>query len=95
VTLLRSLAAALGFAAAALAASACYDTPRPECAFSCGPEGDCPEGYTCRPDSWCKRAGVDDRFSCPNSPADAAPPPDAGPDAGLPPDAGPDAGPLE
>jgi hypothetical protein len=36
-------------------APACYDTPRPVCAFECGPDEGCPEGYTCEAESgWCK-----------------------------------------
>jgi len=76
----------------ALFAAACYDTPRPECAFQCGPDADCPDGYACRTDNWCKRADVPDDFECAPPVPDAAPVPDAGPDAALP-DAGPDASP--
>ena len=51
----------------------CYETPQPPCAFSCGPGDDCPPGYTCRADTWCKRNDVGDDFAC------APPGPDAGP----------------
>ena len=38
-----------------LLASACYETPRPDCAFECGPDESCPEGYSCEDESgWCK-----------------------------------------
>jgi hypothetical protein len=88
---LRRLSRTLLVLASSALTAACYETPRPECAFSCGPSAECPAGYTCRPDSWCKRADVEDTFACPNSPSDAAPPPDAaGPDAASP-DAAPDA----
>jgi len=43
----------LTLAAAALVGLAlpgCYDIPRPQCGFRCGPSGACPEGYTCDPD---------------------------------------------
>jgi hypothetical protein len=68
----------------ALLAAACYDTPRPECAFQCGPDADCPDGYACRPDNWCKRADVPDDFQCAPPVPDAATIPDAGPDAAVP-----------
>jgi hypothetical protein len=45
--------------------AACYDTPAPACAFSCGQEGACPDGYSCRADSWCKRDDLADEFTCP------------------------------
>jgi hypothetical protein len=64
-------------------AAGCYETPRPECAFHCGPEGDCPEGYGCQSDGWCKRVDVPDDFECAPPVPDAAPIPDAGPDAGV------------
>lgn len=68
---------------AAVAVVACYETPTPECAFSCGDDGACPTGYTCRPDGWCKREGVTDDFQCAPPRPDAMPVIDAGPDAGL------------
>jgi hypothetical protein len=40
-------------AAAALAAAACYKTPKPNCSFSCGQGGACPDDYTCGPDNIC------------------------------------------
>lgn len=76
-----------------LCAAACFDTPRPECAFKCGPDADCPDGYACQTDGWCKRADVAPDFECAPPVPDAAPIPDAGPDAAVP-DAGPDAGPI-
>ena len=36
-----------------LAGAACYETPRPDCAFQCGADGECPEGYSCNQDGWC------------------------------------------
>ena len=53
--------------------SACYETPRPECAFQCGPTGTCPDGYACRADGWCKREGVPSDFDCGELEADAEP----------------------
>jgi len=37
-------------ALAFLGLAACYSTPTPNCAFRCGPSGDCPSGYICVPD---------------------------------------------
>lgn len=59
---------------AGLALPACYDTPTPACAFLCGQGGACPDGYTCRADSWCRREDVPDDTVC-------APPSDASPTA--------------
>ena len=61
----------------AFGAAGCFDTPTPECAFACGPGGDCPDGYRCAPDNLCKRDDVDDEFDCPGIDA----PVDAGVDA--------------
>ena len=49
------LLATLSLAAVALT-SGCYDTPKPTCAFLCGDDGACPDGYSCAGDGWCKRA---------------------------------------
>jgi hypothetical protein len=37
----------LGVALASLLLMACYDVPQPECGFRCGPDGACPDDYTC------------------------------------------------
>jgi len=29
---------------------ACYDVPKPDCGFVCGPGGACPDAYTCAAD---------------------------------------------
>jgi hypothetical protein len=85
-------AALLSLSALALAGGglgACYSTPTPECAFLCGPSGECPDGYGCRNDGWCKRDGVPSDFQCSILPDAGGPdgtPADAGPDA-MPPDA--------
>lgn len=34
----------------AVAAGACYETPKPACQFLCGEGGECPDGYACDPD---------------------------------------------
>lgn len=46
--------------------AACYQTPQPECAFACDSDGLCPDGYSCRADSLCRRTDVPDDFACPN-----------------------------
>ena len=89
---MRLLAIAWVLMVGVAAVSSCYETPRNECAFTCGPEDACPATYSCRPDGWCKREGVADDFQCAPPRPDAAPVIDAGLDAGPPPDAGLDAG---
>jgi hypothetical protein len=84
---------------------ACFDKPTPACAFWCGAESACPDGYRCAADQWCKREDVPDSHECgPGPTQDAAPgpadaaPADAGdaspPDAALPDAALPDAAPV-
>ncbi|RMH43866.1 MAG: hypothetical protein D6689_03830 [Deltaproteobacteria bacterium] len=51
-------------AVAAAALAACFDAPKPACAFLCGSDGACPDGYACAADGWCKRADVDPAFQC-------------------------------
>lgn len=83
---MRARLAAINLAAL-LCLLACYDTPAPPCAFSCARNGECPDGYACRSDNWCKRADLADDFTClPRLTPDAAPVPDASVD---PPDAAP------
>jgi hypothetical protein len=55
--------------------AACYDVPRPDCGFVCGPGGVCPEGYSCASDNRCHRDGAPADLTC------------ATPDAALPIDA--------
>lgn len=72
---------------------ACYDAPRPDCGFRCGPDAACPADYTCSArDGRCHRDGAPENLVC--APPDAAPG-DAAPDADpMPlPDAVPDATP--
>ncbi|HTE53574.1 MAG TPA: hypothetical protein VK698_22115 [Kofleriaceae bacterium] len=80
------LVAVLGGAAAL---PGCYDTPRPTCAFLCGQDATCPDGYSCRADSWCKRDDVADDLACALSPADGAPIDSSPGDAAPVPDASP------
>ena len=64
------------------AISGCFSEPKPDCAFLCGLEGQCPSGYFCATDGACKREGLLDGFDCGfRAPADAAVPADAAPDA--------------
>jgi hypothetical protein len=46
-------------------AAGCFETPQPVCAFLCGNGGDCPDGYDCAPDGFCKRADVNPNMACP------------------------------
>jgi len=77
-------------------ASACYDVPRPDCGFRCGPVGECPDGYTCASEQVCHRMGAPAGLTC--SSPDAAVPddamidtPDGPPQIDAAPDAEPDA----
>lgn len=72
-------------AAAALGAAlitSCFKKPTPDCAFLCGADQSCPDGYFCATDGACKRDGLPDTFDCGFvAPPDASPPSDAGADA--------------
>ncbi len=59
-------------AVASLAVTACYDTPRPACAFLCGTDSSCPDGYFCATDGWCKSNGTADGLVCEPGAVDAA-----------------------
>jgi hypothetical protein len=50
--------------------AACYDVPRPDCGFQCGPNAECPDGYTCAADQRCHRIGAPSGLVC--DPSDAA-----------------------
>jgi hypothetical protein len=71
----------LGIAIALLAVcsgaivAACYDVPRPDCGFQCGPSEQCPDGYVCGSDQRCHRIGAPSTLVC--DPLDAAVPVDA------------------
>jgi hypothetical protein len=47
-----------------LALPSCYDIPKPECGFRCGPSGACPEDYTCAPDGRCHLNGSPASLVC-------------------------------
>lgn len=66
------LVALAGLAGVAL--GGCFDKPQPACAFWCGDDGACPDGYRCATDQWCKRDDVADGLACGPGPADAAAP---------------------
>jgi len=78
---LLSLGVALGLLVALGAAiAACYEVPRPDCGFVCGPGGACPDGYACASDHTCHRNGTPDSLVCghpdaavPDAPTDTAP----------------------
>lgn len=54
--------------------AACYDVPTPDCGFLCGPNGECPGGYTCADDHHCHRIGTPADLMCttPDAAGDAA-----------------------
>lgn len=66
----------------------CFTTPKSECSFACGANSECPSGYYCAADSWCKSEGTAEDFDCgavlvDAAPADAPELADAAPDAGT------------
>jgi hypothetical protein len=65
--------------------ASCYQTPRPACAFLCGEDGACPDGYECGGDNRCHRVESDGSLAeCPDPlPIDASEPVDAAFDAAL------------
>jgi hypothetical protein len=81
-------------AAALLAlAAGCYETPRPVCAFRCGPAEACPEGYRCGGDGQCHlevngNLAACDPLPTPDAPMSVPDAPEETPDA---PDQTPDA----
>jgi len=48
---------ALLFALAAISIAGCFNPDQPVCAFSCGPDNLCPDGYQCQADGFCHKAG--------------------------------------
>jgi hypothetical protein len=62
---------------------ACYDVPRPQCGFRCGPDEACPEDYTCNPsDGRCHLNSAPPSLVCATVDA-ATPPSDAASDAAI------------
>src|SRR5829696_5677668 len=59
----------------ALVAVGCYDVPKPDCGFRCGPAGACPSDYTCGADDHCRLNGSSPDIVCARP--DAATPIDA------------------
>lgn len=60
----------------------CYDVPKPQCGFRCGPDESCPEGYTCNEaDGRCHLDGSPPSLVC--GTVDAAIAPDAPKDGGI------------
>ena len=88
-----------------VALGACFEAPKADISFRCGPAGECPGGYECRDDGCCHLpdspagpvcapidAGDNTNIDAPNM--DAREPTDATPDA-TPADAAPDAAPAD
>lgn len=76
-----SLCLALLVGLAVLVGPGCYDPPKPDCGFVCGPGGACPDDYTCAADNRCHRNGTPASLMCATSP-DARPDTTSG-DAGI------------
>jgi plastocyanin len=53
-----------GVTAIAAIIVACYDEPKPDCGFRCGPSGACPDDYTCGPDKRCRLNGTSPSLAC-------------------------------
>lgn len=46
-------------------AGGCFDTPTPDCAFTCGEQDNlCPTDYSCRDDGLCKLIELPDDHQC-------------------------------
>lgn len=58
-----------GLVAGSAVLHGCFDRPKPACAFWCGDDGSCPDGYRCATDQWCKRNDIFDDFECGPGPA--------------------------
>jgi hypothetical protein len=44
--------------------SACYSPPKPDCGFTCGRSGECPDDYSCAADGVCHRNGSPANLIC-------------------------------
>jgi len=77
----RGIALALLIALGGAPIAACYDVPTPACGFACGPDGACPEGYTCAADRTCHLDGSPADLMCARP--DAATPADAQASSGV------------
>ena len=61
----RRLGALLAGAMFSLALLGCYDIPKPQCGFRCGPDKACPEDYTCNDeDGRCHLNGAPPSLVC-------------------------------
>jgi hypothetical protein len=41
-----------------LLAGGCFDVQEPPCAYACGPNGECPDDYSCGTDNYCHLHGT-------------------------------------
>jgi len=69
------VAIALLVALAGAIVAACYEVPRPDCGFVCGPDSACPDSYTCASDHRCHRIGAPSTLVC-STPDASLPHPD-------------------
>ncbi len=54
--MMRVLLMALALAAVSLAG--CFNIDEPPCSYSCGPNGECPDDYSCASDNYCHLHGT-------------------------------------
>jgi hypothetical protein len=80
-----------GITAIAAIIVACYDEPKPECGFRCGPAGACPPDYTCGPDQRCRLNGSSPLLVCGTVDAGVDAAADAAADGQMPDTPNPDA----
>jgi hypothetical protein len=80
---MRTLILALTLALSLGGLAGCFKPQVPDVAFTCGPDGGCPDDYECRVDGCCHRLGssLDEHGACGEPAADAAVLPDALPSA--------------
>jgi hypothetical protein len=78
VVLMRALWLSLALASTLL--SGCFEPSEPPCSYSCGPNGECPDDYSCAADNYCHLHGTGICFF---SDAAVSTPQDGGADGSL------------